>query len=43
MFGSLTFAKLGCLVKQTKIFHFFTTQNLGAVVADLLYPCWDFV
>ena len=43
MFGSLTFVKLGCLVKQTKIFNFFTTQNLGAVVADLFYLCWDYL
>ena len=32
-----TFAKLGCFVKQTKIFFFLTVKNLGAVAADLLY------
>ena len=36
--GCFTIAKLGCLVKQNKkYFYFFTTQNLGAVAADLLY------
>ena len=35
MFGCFTFAKIGCFVKQ--FFQFFTTQNLGAVAADLLY------
>ena len=33
MFGCFTFDKLGCFVKH----FFFTTQNLGAVAADLLY------
>ena len=40
MFGCYTFAKIGCFVKQNKTktyFYFFTTQNLGAVAADLLY------
>ena len=31
-----TFAKLGCFVKQF-LYHFSTTQILGAVAADLLY------
>ena len=36
--GCFTIYKLGCLVKQNKkYFYFFTTQNLGAVAADLLY------
>ena len=35
MFGCFIFAKLGCFVKQ-KYFYFFTTQNLGAVAANLL-------
>ena len=36
MIDCFTFPKLSCFVKQ-KIFYFFTTQNLGAVAADLLY------
>ena len=36
MFDCFTFAKLGTLLKQ-KIFYFFTTKNLCAVAADLLY------
>ena len=38
MFGCFTFAKLDCcFVKQKKKYlYFFTTQNVGAVAADLL-------
>ena len=37
IFGCFSFAKLGCFVKQNKYFYFFTSQNLCAVAADLLY------
>ena len=41
MFGCFTFAKLDCcFVKQKKKYlYFFTTQNVGAVAADLLDIC----
>ena len=38
MFGCFIFAKLACFVKQNKTYLYsFSTQNLGAVAADLLY------